>query len=429
MLTRERRRYDLSGAHDLLYPEEYEEQHRGYQDYVRGDPVAVLRCHAPGVQEPEERYGQEGQEQGTHGGVDDDQEHRLAEEEQEHGGEADPDQHRPEVDALLGEVLLRPLVRHVAGGPHRVGEEVGRAVPGADDRAGRGGPEADEEEPARDDAEALLYGVGERHEPLLAADALATGEEELGPYDEHRHHEDSGQGVTDDQVQAHHRDPGRRSPAALAHPVVVRGEREGRAHAPDQGEDGEQGSLGKLRWHQPGSQLPEVRGEQYRQAHYGDEHQRDEELHDPLEEPITAGDADQEAEDAVQHRPGPQRKDREHRGERERRGRHRRRPEDKGQDQQVDHEEAADEASEGAPALEDGVAGCHVPASDPLGQVELDERPDNDGPEEDRPVYRPGIQGGDHTPGPHAGRRHDEAWPHDLEPAPEGGRNLGPNLN
>src|SRR5918997_88928 len=234
---------DLGGTEYLLYPEKNEEQHRGYQDYVRDDAIAVFGGHAPGVEEPEERYGEEGQEQGTHSGVDDDQEHRLAEEEQEHGGEADPDQHPPEVDALLGEVLLGPLVRHVAGGPHRVGEEVGRAVPGPDYRAGRGGPEADQEEPARDDAEALLYRIGERHEPFLAADALATGEEELGPYDEHRHHEDSGQGVTDDQVQAHHRDPGRRSPAALAHPVVVRGQREGRANSADQGENREQGAL------------------------------------------------------------------------------------------------------------------------------------------------------------------------------------------
>src|SRR3712207_2707634 len=217
MLTREPRRYDLSGAHNLLYPEEYEEQHRSYQDDVRDDAVVVLRCHAPGVQEPEKRDRQEGQEQGTHGGVDDDQEHWLAEEEQEHGGEADPDQHRPEVDALLREVLLCPLVRYVAGCPHGVGEEVGRAVPGSDYRAGRGGPEADEEEPARDDAEALLYGIGERHEPLFPANALATGEEEFRPDDQHRHHEEGGQGVADDKVQAHHRNPGRRTPAALAH--------------------------------------------------------------------------------------------------------------------------------------------------------------------------------------------------------------------
>src|SRR5918997_7082030 len=213
MLTREPRRYDLSGAHDLLYPEEYEEQHRGYQDDVRDDAVAVLRSHAPGVQEPEERYRQEWQEQGAHGSVDDDQEHGLAEEEQEHGGEADPDQHRPEVDALLGEVLLCPLVRNLAGRPHGVGEEAGRAVPGPDYRAGRGGPEADEEEPARDDAEALLHGIGERHEPLFPAAALAAGKEELGPDDQHRHHEQGGQGVADDKVQAHHRDPGRRTPA------------------------------------------------------------------------------------------------------------------------------------------------------------------------------------------------------------------------
>src|ERR687893_2361712 len=179
MLTREPRRYDLSGAHDLLYPEEYEEQHRGYQDDVRDDAVAVLRSHAPGVQEPEERDRQEGQEQGTHGSVDDDQEHRLAEEEQEHGGEADPDQHRPEVDALLREVLLCPLVRNLARGPHRVGEEVGRAVPGPDYRAGRGGPEADQEQPAREDAEAFLYGISERHEPCLFADARAAGQEKL----------------------------------------------------------------------------------------------------------------------------------------------------------------------------------------------------------------------------------------------------------
>src|SRR5918992_3632049 len=265
MLTREPRRYDLSGAHDLLYPEEYEEQHRGHQDDVRDDAVAVLRSHAPGVQEPEERDRQEGQEQGTHGGVDDDQEHWLAEEEQEHGGEADPDQHRPEVDALLGEVLLSPLVGHVARGPHRVGEEVGRAVPGPDYRAGRGGPEADEEEPARDDAEALLYGIGERHETLLPADALAAGEEKLGPDDQHRYHKQGGQGVADNKVQAHHRDPGRRTPAALAHPVVVGGEREGSAHPADQAEDREQGALRELRRYEADGKLPEVRCEQDRQ--------------------------------------------------------------------------------------------------------------------------------------------------------------------
>src|SRR5918993_1791366 len=225
---------DLGGTEYLLYPEKNEEQHRGYQDYVRDDAIAVFGGHAPGVEEPEERYGQEGQEQGTHSSVDNDQEYRLAEEEQQHGGEADPDQHRPEVNALLREVLLGPLVRYVAGCPHGVGEEVGRAVPGPDYRAGRGGPEADEEEPACDDAEALLDRISERHESLLAADALAAGEEKLGPDDQHRH------------------------------------------------------------------------------PHDGDEHQSDEELHDPLEEPVTAGDADQEAEDAVQHSPGPERQDRKH---------------------------------------------------------------------------------------------------------------------
>src|SRR5688572_19362995 len=96
--AREEPKGDLGGTENLLYPEKNEEQHRGYQDYVRDDPVAVLRRLAPGVKEPEERYGQEGQEQGTHGGVDNDQEYRLAEEEQEHGGEADPDQHCPEVN-------------------------------------------------------------------------------------------------------------------------------------------------------------------------------------------------------------------------------------------------------------------------------------------------------------------------------------------
>src|SRR5215207_1441151 len=259
-------------AHDLLYPEKDEEQHRDYEDHVRNDPVAVFWGDAAGVQEPEKRYRQEGQEQGAHGGVDDDQEYRLAEEEQEHRGEADPDQHRPEVNALLGEVLLCPLVRHVARGPYRVGEEVGRAVPGPDYRAGRGGPEADEEEPAGDDAEALLYGIGERHEPLLPADALAAGEEKLGPDDQHRHYEEGGQGVADDQIQAHHRDTGRRAPAALAHPVVVGGEREGSAHPADQAEDGEQGALGELRRHEPDGNLSKVRGEQDRQPYDGDEH-------------------------------------------------------------------------------------------------------------------------------------------------------------
>src|SRR5918994_2471106 len=172
----EKAKGDLGGTENLLYSEKYEEQHRGYQDYVRDDAVAMFGGHAPGVEEPEERYGQEGQEQGPQRRVDNDQEYRLAEEEQEHGGEADPDQHRPEVDALLREVLLGPLVRYVAGCSHGVSEEVGRAVPGPDYRAGRGGPEADEEQPARDDAEALLYRISERHEPCLLTDALAAGE-------------------------------------------------------------------------------------------------------------------------------------------------------------------------------------------------------------------------------------------------------------
>src|SRR5919107_1054657 len=177
----EKAKGDLGGTEYLLYPEKNEEQNRGYQDYVRDDAIAVFGGHAPGIEEPEERYGQEGQEQGTHSSVDNDQEDRLAEEEQEHGGEADPDQHRPEVDALLREVLLGPLVWNVAGCPHGVSEEVGRAVPGPDYRAGRGGPEADEEEPAREDAEALLYRISERYEPCLLTDALAAGEEEFGP--------------------------------------------------------------------------------------------------------------------------------------------------------------------------------------------------------------------------------------------------------
>src|ERR671917_342205 len=182
----EKAKGDLGGTENLLYPEKNEEQHRGYQDYVRDNAVAMFWGHALGVEEPEQRYRQEGQEQGAKSRIDDDQKHRLLEEQQEHRREGDPDQHPPEVDALLGEIFLRPLVRYVARGSHRVSEEVGRAVPGPDYRAGRGCPEADEEEPARDDAEALLYGICERYEPLLFADALAAGEEKLRPDNQHR---------------------------------------------------------------------------------------------------------------------------------------------------------------------------------------------------------------------------------------------------
>src|SRR3712207_6973544 len=52
-----------------------------------------------------------------------------------HGWEGDPGEHRPEPDALLGEVFLGPLVGHVPEGPHAVGEEVGGAVPGPDHRS------------------------------------------------------------------------------------------------------------------------------------------------------------------------------------------------------------------------------------------------------------------------------------------------------
>src|ERR687894_1025616 len=387
---------DLGGTEYLLYPEKNEEQHRGYQDYVRDDAIAVFGGHAPGVEEPEERYGQEGQEQGTHSSVDNDQEYRLAEEEQQHGREADPDQHRPEVNALLREILLGPLVRNVAGCPHGVSEEVGRAVPGPDYRAGRGGPESDEEQPARDDAEALLYRIGERHEPFLLADARAAGEEEFGPDDQHRHHEDGGHDIADDQVHAHHRAPGRRTPATLTHPVVVGGKSKGRSHPPDQTQDKEKRAFGQPRWHHAGGELSEVRSEQDRQPHDGDEHQGDKDLHNPLEEFVAADDADHEAEDAVQHGPGLQRQDRKHRAERESGGRDRRAPEDKGQDNTVDHEESAHETSEGTPAPEYGLPRRHVPPTDALGQVELDERTYEDGPEEDHPVLRPGIKRGDH---------------------------------
>ena len=47
-------------AHDLLYPEKGEEQHRGYQDRVRDDSVAVFRGDAARVQKPEKGYRQEG---------------------------------------------------------------------------------------------------------------------------------------------------------------------------------------------------------------------------------------------------------------------------------------------------------------------------------------------------------------------------------
>jgi hypothetical protein len=66
--------------------------------------------------------------------------------------------------------------------------------------------------------------------------------------------------------------------------------------------------------------------------------------------------------------------------------------EDEGQDQEVDNEETTHEPAEQAPALEDRVAGRHVPASDPLREVKLDERPDDNRPEEDRAVHRTGVQ-------------------------------------
>src|SRR5918995_42076 len=389
----EKAKGDLGGTEYLLYPEKNEEQHRGYQDYVRDDAVAVFGGHAPGVEEPEERYRQEGQKQGAKSRIDDDQKHRLLEEEQEHRREGDPDQHPPEVDALLGEEFLRPLLGHVAGGSHRVGEEVARAVPGPDYRAGRGGPESDEEQPARDDAEALLYGIGERHEPFLIADARAAGEEEFGPDDQHRHHEDGGHDVADDQTQ-----------------------------------DKEQGAVREPRWHHAGGELSKVRSEQDRQPHDGDEHQGDKELHNPLEEFVAADDADYEAQDAVQNGPSLQRQDRKHRAERESGGRDRRAPEDEGQDKKVDHEKSAHETSEGTPAPEYGLPRRHVPPTDALGQVELDERTYEDGPEEDNPVLGPGIQRGDHIASTHAGRRYDQTRSHEPEPAPEGGRNLGPGL-
>src|SRR3712207_9569925 len=90
-----------------------------------------------------------------------------------HGWEGDPGEHRPEPDALLGEVFLGPLVGHAAEGPHAVGEEVGGAVPGPDHGPGRAGPEAYEKDPADGDAEAVLDRVGERHDARLLLDARA----------------------------------------------------------------------------------------------------------------------------------------------------------------------------------------------------------------------------------------------------------------
>ena len=46
----------------------------------------------------------------------------------------------------------------------------GAAVPGPDHGSGSDGPEADEEDPARQEAEAVLQGVYERHEALAVAD-------------------------------------------------------------------------------------------------------------------------------------------------------------------------------------------------------------------------------------------------------------------
>ena len=56
-----------------------------------------------------------------------------------------------------------------------------------------------EEDPARQEAEAVLQGVYERHEALLAADTLAA--EQLRPDDQHRHHEQGGQHVAYDHVR------------------------------------------------------------------------------------------------------------------------------------------------------------------------------------------------------------------------------------
>src|SRR3712207_6906455 len=50
----------------------------------------------------------------------------------------------PYTALFRSEILLHPLVRNLAGRPHGVGEEVGRAVPGPDYRAGRGGPRSEE---------------------------------------------------------------------------------------------------------------------------------------------------------------------------------------------------------------------------------------------------------------------------------------------
>src|SRR5918998_1307964 len=180
-------------------------------------------------------------------------------------------------------------------------------------------------------------------------------------------------------------------PTALAHPVRVGGQRVGPAHAADDGKDVDQGALRYPR-DEPEDDLAKGRGEQDGQQY---------------DDPELKGG---ESRHTVERGPSPQWK---HTGERgvhsQRSGRGYRGPEDEGHDEQIDHEVPDRPTAKRTPALQDGLSRGHVPTPYSLGQEVLEDCAENDSPQQDHSKVRPGYQGGDHVPGPHAGHRDDYA--------------------
>src|SRR5215218_1381817 len=107
----------------------------------------------------------------------------------------------------------------------------------------------------------------------------------------------------------------------------------------------------------------------------------------------------------------------EHRVHSQRSGRGFRGPEDEGHDEQIDHEIPDRPPANRTPALQDGLPRGHVPTPYSLGQEVLEDRTENDSPQEYHSKVRPCYQGGDHVPGPHSGNLDDYAGSRVPQPA------------
>ena len=271
--------------------------------------------------------------------------------------------------------------------PPQVAEQVGDALPDAEEAAEDGAEGADQEGPFPECPELPAEAVGQ---PDDEGRPLAVGLDGAADH-HHRHPEQGGHRVGDAEVETAACKVFGGAASLLADPVAVAEHGHGAAdpaHQRDRPGQPVAGQVGNRRQCQPFQDRPERGFQQDGGDQHGEEHHGDEEAHHLLEQAVAAdphhrqtGQAEQGAVDdlAVGRVVG----DRQDGVGGDAAGAHQRRGHHEAPGEEVGEEDVLSRPAEAAHRpFEQGLACRQLPASQPLVENELDECPGHDRPED-----------------------------------------------